>query len=367
MALSPLERFYLACMRKEPDQVPPAIVTGIPFFTDYLGLSISETYFKPENLLKAQLAVIKRWGKDAIIMAGAYPDNTFVGLFPQFHAFGCKIKFTDTSPGYPYPIIKSVDELPKFVENLTVPDMERDEYCQESLKQLEWYMKNVPEEVRYSQWSVQNTACIMGPSDSAAFILGSTSLLPAVKLYPDEVKEAMKVFEEACIKWIDMIEQVVGSIKRLLVECHQLGFMKTEDFIEIFAPSERAVMSCRPKALVMHHGEADIRQNLDAYAALADVVDVWHTAPELDIGVIKRLYGDKIALIGNLDTTKVLTQGTRETIYEAVKNVIKKAGPGGGLILSTGGGTFCGKNWQNIDFMIEATKKYGTYPIEIED
>jgi len=55
--------------------------------------------------------------------------------------------------------------------------------------------------------------------------------------------------------------------------------------------------------------------------------------------------------------------GTKEQIFAEVKACVEKAGPGGGLILSSSNCIHWNVPAQNYLYMIEAAKQYGKYPI----
>jgi len=76
---------------------------------------------------------------------------------------------------------------------------------------------------------------------------------------------------------------------------------------------------------------------------------------------IKKLYGDKLVLKGNLHTTDVMLFGTTEQVREAAKKAIDDAAEGGRFILSTG--DQCGRDTpdENIFTMIETARTYGKY------
>ncbi len=75
----------------------------------------------------------------------------------------------------------------------------------------------------------------------------------------------------------------------------------------------------------------------------------------------KRLYGEKLALMGNLHTTDVMLSGTVEQVKAAARQAIDDAGAGGGFILSTG--DQCGRDTpdENIFAMVEVCRTYGVY------
>jgi uroporphyrinogen decarboxylase len=76
---------------------------------------------------------------------------------------------------------------------------------------------------------------------------------------------------------------------------------------------------------------------------------------------IKRLYGDKITLKGNLHTTNVMLRGTVDEVIAASRQAIDDAAEGGRFILSTG--DQCGRDTpdENLRAMIETARSYGKY------
>ena len=83
----------------------------------------------------------------------------------------------------------------------------------------------------------------------------------------------------------------------------------------------------------------------------------------MDLGELKEKYGDKIILIGNVDCAETLVYGGKEEIENEVKECIKKAAKGGGYILTSSNSIHYNIPAQNFIYMVEATKKYGKYPV----
>ena len=66
--------------------------------------------------------------------------------------------------------------------------------------------------------------------------------------------------------------------------------------------------------------------------------------------------------MGNIDIAHVLTYGTKEEVYNAVKFAIKTAGYGGGFIVSAAN-MHPAVKVQNLKWMVEATHEFGNYPL----
>ncbi len=82
---------------------------------------------------------------------------------------------------------------------------------------------------------------------------------------------------------------------------------------------------------------------------------------DCNLAELKRLYGDKFILKGNLHTTDVMLRGSVDDVVAASKKAIDDAAAGGGFILSTG--DQCGRDTpdENIRAMVETARTYGRY------
>ena len=118
---------------------------------------------------------------------------------------------------------------------------------------------------------------------------------------------------------------------------------------------------------VMMHSCGDVTKLLDVIInAGVDALHPWESLAGMDIFKAKETYGDKLTLIGNVPID-MLTHGTPQDVEEYVKKLIKICAPGGGYMLSTGHSVSFSVDLENYEMMLEAGRKYGTYPINIDD
>ena len=82
---------------------------------------------------------------------------------------------------------------------------------------------------------------------------------------------------------------------------------------------------------------------------------------DCNLAELKREFGDRIALMGNLHTTSVMLMGTPQDVERAAMKAIDDAAEGGGFILSTG--DQCGRDTpdENIRQLVETARSYGRY------
>jgi len=83
----------------------------------------------------------------------------------------------------------------------------------------------------------------------------------------------------------------------------------------------------------------------------------------MDIGEAKAKFGDKVCLCGNVSCAFSLVSGTVEEVREETKEVIRKAGKGGGLICMSSNSIHSGVKPENYVAMVETIREYGQYPL----
>jgi uroporphyrinogen decarboxylase len=83
----------------------------------------------------------------------------------------------------------------------------------------------------------------------------------------------------------------------------------------------------------------------------------------MDINEVKRQYGHRITIIGNIDLGYTLTRGTPEEVREEVRQRIHDLAPGGGYALASSNSVPEYVPLANFRAMRDATLEFGRYPI----
>ncbi len=93
------------------------------------------------------------------------------------------------------------------------------------------------------------------------------------------------------------------------------------------------------------------------------VIDPLEIPPmgDCNLAELKKRYGRKLTLKGNLQTTDVMLRGTPETVAAAARQAIDDGAAGGRFILSTG--DQCGRDTPdaNLHALVETARTYGRY------
>jgi len=85
---------------------------------------------------------------------------------------------------------------------------------------------------------------------------------------------------------------------------------------------------------------------------------------DCDLAELKRSFGDRIGLMGNLHTTDVMLRGSVADVRRESLKALRAAGANGGFILSTG--DQCGRDTpdENIREMVRVVEEFGAYPLD---
>jgi uroporphyrinogen decarboxylase len=80
----------------------------------------------------------------------------------------------------------------------------------------------------------------------------------------------------------------------------------------------------------------------------------------VDIAEVKRLYGDKVCLIGNVNCG-LMDTGTDEEVAESAHYALKHGMPGGGYIFSTSNCIYTGMRLARYEMILDIWRKEGNY------
>jgi uroporphyrinogen decarboxylase len=86
----------------------------------------------------------------------------------------------------------------------------------------------------------------------------------------------------------------------------------------------------------------------------------------MDIVEVKRKWGKKLCLIGNINLDSTLTLGTPEDVAAEVHERIRTIAPGGGYMVASSNSITDYVPLENMKAMFAATLAYGRYPIRLE-
>lgn len=138
-------------------------------------------------------------------------------------------------------------------------------------------------------------------------------------------------------------------------------FFSPEIFKELMVPRYKRVLEKVTIPWVLH-SDGNIMEVLDILIDLGVAGIHPNEKGAMDIRAMKRDYGNRVCLLGNVDLN-LLGMGSPEEVENEVRELIEDVGPGGGYILTSGNSMASYLKPECVMAMAEAVKKYGSYTL----
>jgi hypothetical protein len=157
---------------------------------------------------------------------------------------------------------------------------------------------------------------------------------------PGFIREFQKRVRDYCLHEMELVlGYPVDVVQLAAVFCMKTGAMISRDLIEEFefpALREMAGRAGAKGCVVSLHIDGDVRAFIPDFIGLGiNVLNPIEPCGGQDIYEIKRLFGDRIALHGNIDVGSVLVNGTPQEVSRSVAEHIGRLAAGGGYICAS--------------------------------
>jgi len=240
---------------------------------------------------------------------------------------------------------------------------------EEDFESWSWPDPNVPERyinvkrVIEMRGDLAVVGFVGGPFERAALGRTHERFLADLHLNPSF---AVRHMEKVSAYWVEVgkIEIEMGVDALILADdyAYKSGpFFSPSTFKKLILPIlKREVSAFKKRGVkVIHHSDGYITPLLPLLLeAGVDGVHSLEPAAGVDIGWVKEKYGDRLVLVGNIDCDVLLPLGTPREVAEAVSETIKKAGEGGGYILSSSNSLHKACKVENILAMVSEARRF---------
>jgi uroporphyrinogen decarboxylase len=117
-------------------------------------------------------------------------------------------------------------------------------------------------------------------------------------------------------------------------------------------------------AFCVKHSDGDIRAIADLLVGAGiDALGPLEPAAGMDLAEVKRRYGHRVAVVGNVDVD-LLSRGSPQEVERATGELIRAVSPGGGHVLSSGNTLTSAVRPENYRAMLAAARRLGRYPMK---
>jgi uroporphyrinogen decarboxylase len=341
--MNSIERTLLTLQHKTPDRVPvsqpnfmvTARMMNPPSFADF--------FRDGEAMAEGQIKTWRRFGHDLLIL-----EN---GTAALAEACGVGVSYkSDTAPVAVEPAISSLDE----VDDLEVPDPQQVPILQQLLKATRIVAQEIGKE-----------AFIMGRADQGPFSLaceirGMSEFM--MDLATGENEDKIHLLLDHCRKVVTRF-----AIAQIDAGAHCTSIGDSPSGPDLLSPdSYRKYAWPYVKKMVDELKQHNILLSYhicgDATPIIADMVETGAQMLEVDQKseqkACKAASKGRSTIVGPVDPSGIMVQGTPEEVTEKCREAIKNLGSGGGFILGPGCAMPSTTPDENIDAMVEAARRF---------
>lgn len=346
--MTPRERMDAFAKGQEIDRlicIPDMGATMVPF----IGAKVSDYYHSAELMSNLEIALFERLRHDSVGIS--------TSLRGVAEAMGAKVAYPDYNISYLIePAVKSVDEI----ESLKIADPLKDGILPVLLEAIRLTRDALIDKVDVG-------AAMSGPFSVAASVAGTENLLKWMIKYPERVHVLMDIVAESNNRYIEEVAKLGVSI----------GFADPVSSTSLISPKQFREFSLP----ALKKNIKKIKETTGSYPAIhicGNSRELWEDVVEAgisnfsidnaeDLEEAKKVMGDRVMITGNVPPVDVIYTGGKETIFNSVKECIRKGHDSPkGYILSTGCQIPMHTPIENIEMFMEAGNYYGKYPLDLE-
>lgn len=229
---------------------------------------------------------------------------------------------------------------------------------QRVLKTTEMLKKSSKEEVPI-------IGVVMSPFSLPIMQMGFEKYLELLYFKKEEFNQLMKINEEFCVSWANAQLDAGATAICYFDPLASPTIIERSKYLETGYKVAKKTISQIKGAAATHLASGITLPVLKDIAATGSAI-IGFSGKD-DIKALKKLAFGKISLLGNLSGINMINWN-KEKAENEVRKLIQQAAPGGGFILSDNHGEI---PWQVPEDVLleisENVKKYGTYPIKVEE
>jgi uroporphyrinogen decarboxylase len=373
------ERFLKAINHEEPDMVPISADLDMKFVelltgkkavkemgSHHIGGSVEDSIGSPQELHEASLKnqrlrfeAVQKLGIDLFkvsdynIYPGDYSpkildDRTYVDFWGKIYRLSPEVNTNYWIDG----VIKSIEDLEKFVP----PDP----------NEMSYDIVDLAMKLAGDQYPVIGGIHLAG---MFPYLIrgGLDKYCRDLYLNREFAHKLTRMVGEVQLNIaVNMIDRGVDAISESDDIAGKDGpFYRLPIFRELIFPYiEEIVRICHRHGITyLKHSDGNLYPILDALIDLG-IDGINPIEPQvMDLEDIKKRYGHRVYLQGNVDCTWVLPNGTEEDVRRDVQRCINAAAEGGGFVLSESNSMHPNVKFENILYYVDEARRYGKYPM----
>jgi uroporphyrinogen-III decarboxylase len=340
------EAFKQAARLEEPEQVPVGLIVDSPWLPGYAGIDTRDYYLLPDRWLAINIGLLDRF-PEAVWIPGFWVEY---GMAAEPSGFGVKLHFYTNRPPSIEPVVSDIE---------TWSDVRPADPNEDGLMPLVLRSYTLAEERLRADGLGIRMVCARGPMAVASFVMGITSLMMGIAQNPKAVTRILDTMTSTIIHWLHAQLDTLHQPEGIMLMDDLVGMISEKDYKTLVHPHLRRIFDEFEGLVRVFHNDTPCPH---LFTHLADAnFDVFNFSHKIDIGEAKAIMGHRVALMGNVPPVDVGMRGSPEEVSKWAQTCLDKAAPGGGMILSFGGGVSPETPAENIDALLAAAREWGKH------
>ncbi|MCB0206865.1 MAG: uroporphyrinogen decarboxylase [Caldilineae bacterium] len=337
------QRVKQAARLETPDQVPVALIVDSPWLPGYAGIHTLDFFLDPDRWFDIHRSLLDRW-PDVAWIPGFWVEY---GMASEPSAFGARMHWHHDRP----PSIEPVVEDPEHWANAPLPNVRED-----GLMPLVLRLYERTEARLQAEGLGINMVAARGPMVTAGWIMGLTSLMTGLVERPEVIQRCLENITTTLIDWLQAQLDTLNAPEGILLLDDIVGMVSVDHYNEYVAPHLQRIFAQFDGLVRIYHNDTPCPH---LYPSLADAgFDVFNFTHEVDIAIAKEAMGHRVALMGNVPPLHIAVRESPEVVAEFTQACLDRGAPGGGMILSVGGGVSPDTPAASIDAMVDVAKAW---------
>jgi uroporphyrinogen-III decarboxylase len=337
------QRFKEAAGLREPGEVPVALIVDSPWLPGYAGIDTRDYYLLPDKWLDVNLGLLERF-PGAVWIPGFWMEY---GMAAEPSAFGARVHFYADRPPSIEPLVP--DLAPWAGVKPANP-------AEDGLMPLVLRLYEVMEGRLQAEGLGIKMVAARGPMTVASWLMGTTALMTGVATNPGLVSRILEALTATIVAWLHAQLDTLRQPEGILLLDDLVGLVSKRHYTELIHPHLCRIFDEFEGLLRIYHNDTPCPHLLDALAKAN--FDVFNFSHQMDIGEVKARMGHRVAMMGNVPPLDVGVRGTPAEVVACARACLDKAAPGGGMILSFGGGVSPGTAAENVDALLSAAREW---------
>jgi uroporphyrinogen-III decarboxylase len=337
------ERFLKAARLEQTDPAPVALIVDSPWLPGYAGIDTRDYFLYPDKWLEINLGLLER-----------FPQATWVpgfwvefGMAAEPSAFGCRMHFHDDRPPSIEPV---VEDLAFWAQAEPIHPAE------DGLMPLVLRLYRQMDQRLAAEGLGIHMVAARGPMTTVGWLAGVTPLMESLIAQPEQTSRVLETVTTSLIRWLEAQLSTLRQPQGIMVLDDLVGMISRRTYEDLVEPHLKRIFEYFSGLVRVYHNDTPCPHLLEPFSQAG--FEVYNFSHMTDIALVKQKLGGKAALMGNVAPLDLGVRGTPEQVYAAALECLDKAAPGGGMILSFGGGVSPGTLPENIDALLRAARDW---------